>query len=90
MLNNPGGMLNISRWCKPPVIGYKRVPSPGQGRRRSKPYVIDTFEPALSHHFWNKESPANDPIGMAILLEPVGAVLLLVAAIQIGYSTFQR
>jgi len=54
---NPGGMLNISRWCKPPVIpGDKIVPSPGRGVINQSRYVIDTPESALSRRFRNEKS----------------------------------
>ena len=63
---NPGGMLNISRWCKPPVIpGDKIVPSPGRGVVNQSRYVIDTPESALSRRFRNEKPRANDPTGMA-------------------------
>ena len=39
---NPGGMWNISRWCEPPVIGYKTVQSPGRG-------VVDQIRMSSNH-----------------------------------------
>jgi len=67
---NPGGMLNISRWCKPPVIpGDKIVPSPGRGVINQSRYVIDTPESALSRRFRNEKSWTDHLLWQACRLQ---------------------
>jgi REP-associated tyrosine transposase len=43
----------------------KKTFSSGRGVVKSTPYVINPFEPALAHRFWNEKSRANDPMCMA-------------------------
>jgi len=39
---NPEGMFESSRWCKPPVVSIKTIPSPGRG-------VVDEIRMSSTH-----------------------------------------